>query len=135
MSAKNMDNVSIASDGIDTVFNVENGNGHVVTFGGEQRERKAPFEFKFQDSPVFVVEEPDADTVMDIEDARVTRRVLKLFLGEQYDDVMDYLGAERPEVLLDFTQSISQHFGLFDADQAVNRAERRGRNRRRGRKS
>lgn len=128
MSAKNID----SPDSIDTVFNVENGD--VARFGGEQRERKAPFKFDLRNSPVFVVEEPDAETVMDIEDARTTRRVLKLFLGEQYDDVMDFLGPESPDVLFDLARAISKHFGLFDADQAVNRAERRSRDRRRGSK-
>lgn len=133
MSAKNIDNVSIASDDIDTVFNVENGD--VDTFSGEKREKKKPYLFRIGKSPVFQVEEPDADTVMDIEDARTTRRVLKLFLGEQYEDVMDFLGPENPDVLFDLARAMSKSFGLFDADQAVNRAERRGRDRRRGRKS
>ncbi|HEY9264237.1 MAG TPA: hypothetical protein VIQ11_06515 [Mycobacterium sp.] len=133
MSAKNIDSVSIASDGIDTVFNVENGD--VARFGGERREQKAPFKFQIRDSPVFIVEEPDADTVMDIEEARTTRRVLKLFLGDGYEDVEDFLGPEHPDVLFDIARAMSKHFGLFDADEAVNRAERRSRDRRRGRQS
>ncbi|QDM57077.1 tail assembly chaperone [Rhodococcus phage Whack] len=102
----------------------------VVKFGGG--ESKAPFKFKIGDSPVFFVPEPDSDTVMDIEEARTTRQVLKLFLGEQYEDVADFLGPQHPDNLIDITRAMSRYFGLFDADIAMNRAEKRSRARRGG---
>lgn len=102
----------------------------VVQFGGG--ESKAPFKFKIGDSPVFLVPEPDSDTVMDIEEARTTRQVLKLFLGEQYEDVADFLGPQHPDNLIDITRAMSRYFGLFDADIAMNRAEKRSRARRGG---
>lgn len=120
MSAKDIDNVT----------NFEDRN--VNRFGGEQRTAKEPFKFQIGSSPVFQVNEPDSDTVMDIEEAKTSRSVLKLFLGDQYDDVSDYLGPEHPDTLVDVIRSMSRHFGLFDTDAAVNRADRRDRSRRRG---
>lgn len=120
------------SKDIDNIGNVTNfGEPAVDTFGGEQREKKAPYEFRIGDSPVFRVEQPDSYTVMDIEEAKETRRVLKLFLVEQYDEVEGYLGPEHPDTLIDLARAMSKHFGLFDADLAINRAERRSRDRRR----
>lgn len=123
MSAKDIDNVTSFED------------RNVERFGGGQRERKEPYKFQIGNSPVFQVEQPDSDTVMDIEEAGTSRRVLKLFLGDQYDEVEDYLGPEHPDTLVDVVRAMSRHFGLFDADAALNRAERRSRARRRGRRS
>lgn len=97
---------------------------------GGKREAKAPFVFRISDdegAPVFTVPEPDAGTVMDIEEATTSRRVLKLFLGEQFPALMDAIEAEAPEVLVELARDISRHFGLFDGQS--NRAERRRRER------
>lgn len=118
--SKDLDNVTTLSD------------PNVRTYGEEPRTRKDPFKFRLPGSPEFTVEEPDSDTVMDIEEATTSRRVLKLFLGEQYDDVADYLGPTHPDTLIDLARDLSRHFGLFDAEQAVSRSERRSRDRRRG---
>lgn len=122
MSAKDIDTVTSFDD------------REVVKFGGNRRERKKPFKFQIGDSPVFTVEEPDADTVMDIEEATTLRRALKLFVGDQYDAVEDHLGPEHPDELVDLLRSISRYFGLDDTDSTMNRAERRSRDRRRGRR-
>ncbi|WP_368681045.1 hypothetical protein R1X32_42785 [Rhodococcus opacus] len=114
---------------LDNVTQIDDQN--VRKYGGEQREPKEPFKFQIGESPTFLVQEPDADTVMDIEEARTTRRVLKLFLGDQFDDLADFIGPEHPDTLIDLARDMSKHFGLFDAEQAVNRADRRGRDRRR----
>ncbi|MBH0121562.1 hypothetical protein M1M07_23655 [Rhodococcus sp. HM1] len=120
----------MSTDNLDNLAQLDDQN--VRRYGGEQRERKAPFRFQIGESPVFYVQEPDADTVMDIEEAQTSRRVLKLFLGDQFDDVADFLGPEHPDTLIDLARDLSRHFGLFDAEQAVNRADRRSRQRRLG---
>ena len=117
------------SKDLDNVTQIDDQN--VRNYGGEQREPKEPFKFKVGDSPTFLVQEPDSDTVMDIEEARTTRRVLKLFLGDQFDELSDFIGPEHPDTLIDLARDMSKHFGLFDAEQAVNRADRRSRDRRR----
>lgn len=104
--------------------------GTVKKYGGENRKAKAPFEFELPGSPVFTVHEPDAGTVMDIEEAKTSRAVLKLFLGEQYQDVEDHLEPLHPDNLVELARDLSRHFGLFDTEQAVNRADRRRRGRR-----
>lgn len=104
--------------------------GAVKKYGGETRVAKAPFPFQIGDSPTYSVHEPDAGTVMDIEEAKTSRQVLKLFLGEQYQDVEDHLEPMHPDVLVELARDLSRHFGLFDTEQAVNRADRRRRGRR-----
>lgn len=99
-------------------------------YGGDKRAAAAPFEFQIGDSPTFTVHEPDAGTVMDIEEATTSRQVLKLFLAEQYGQVEEHLEPQHPDVLIDLARDLSRHFGLFDADQAINRSERRRRARR-----
>ncbi|BDB62355.1 hypothetical protein [Rhodococcus sp. RDE2] len=119
----------MSTDNLDTITPIDEQD--VRRYGGEKREPKKPFKFQIGDSPTFFVHEPDADTVMDIEEASTSRRVLKLFLGEQFDDVADFLGSEHPETLIEVVRDMSKHFGLFDAEQAINRVERRSRDRRR----
>ena len=119
----------MSKDNLDNVTQIDEQD--VRRYGGEKREPKKPFKFQIGDSPTFFVHEPDADTVMDIEEASTSRRVLKLFLGEQFDDVADFLGSEHPETLIEVVRDMSKHFGLFDAEQAINRVERRSRDRRR----
>lgn len=119
----------MSKDNLDTITPIDEQD--VRRYGGEKREPKKPFKFQIGDSPTFLVHEPDADTVMDIEEASTSRRVLKLFLGEQFDDVADFLGSEHPETLIEVVRDMSKHFGLFDAEQAINRVERRSRDRRR----
>lgn len=116
----------VSTHDIDTTTDYDDAD--VDQFGGG--ESKKPYKFKIGNSPVFLVPEPDSDTVMDIEEARTTRQVLKLFLGEQYEDVADYLGPVHPNNLIDITRAMSRYFGLFDADIAMNRAEKRSRDRR-----
>ncbi|ROZ51008.1 hypothetical protein EEB13_05540 [Rhodococcus sp. WS3] len=106
---------------------------NVRKYGSEGRTAKEPFPFQIGDSPTFLVEEPDAYTVMDIEEAKHSRQVLKLFLGEQYQDVEDYLGPQHPDVLVELARDLSRHFGLFDVEQAQNRVERRRRGKAAGR--
>ncbi|MGC0364813.1 hypothetical protein ABH922_002797 [Rhodococcus sp. 27YEA15] len=121
------------SNDIDNIATLTDFDDHNVdTFSGERRAKKAPYRFRIGESPVFQVEAPDADAVLDIEEAKTSRRVLKLFLGDQYDDVEDYLGPQDPDTLIDVIRAMSRHFGLFDADAALNRAEKRSRSRRRG---
>ncbi|WKN53769.1 hypothetical protein HJ581_0008155 [Rhodococcus opacus] len=117
------------SKDLDNVTQIDDPN--VRKYGGEQREPKDPFKFQIGESPTFLVQEPDSDTVMDIEEAQTSRRVLKLFLGDQYDEVVDFLGPTHPDTLIDLARDLSRHFGLFDTEQAVNRADRRSRDRRR----
>ncbi|NKR42005.1 hypothetical protein [Prescottella equi] len=117
---------------IDTVTSFEPRNGAAARQYDSTRPKKEPFTFRVADSPEFVVEEPDGYTVMDIEEAKTSRSVLKLFLGDQYEDLEDYIGPLDPDVLVDIARDMSKHFGLFDADSAINRAERRSRDRRRG---
>ncbi|NKR75859.1 hypothetical protein GS492_24945 [Rhodococcus hoagii] len=120
------------SNEIDNVTSFENRN--VRRYGDDHRPKKDPFKFQIGDSPEFTVQEPDAYTVMDIEEAKTSRQALKLFLGDQFDELEDFLGPLHPDVLVDLTRDMSRHFGLFDVDAAMNRAERRSRDRRRGRR-
>ena len=96
----------------------------VKRYGGS-RDSKPPFKFQVGDSPIVTVFEPDAGTVMDIEEAQSTRRVLRLFLGEDYGKVEEHLEGVHPEDLVELARDLSRHFNLFDTQASVNRASRR----------
>ncbi|WP_052070699.1 hypothetical protein [Rhodococcoides fascians] len=101
--------------------------GTVRQYGTESRSAKEPFVFSLPGSPEFSVPEPDAGTVMDIEEAETSRQVLKLFLGESYPELEEHLEPQHPSVLVELTCDVSRHFGLFDIQAAGNRADRRRR--------
>lgn len=107
-------------------------NGRVHQYGADAaRPAKAPFVFRVDESPEITVHEPDAGTVMDIEEAQTSRRTLRLFVGgEQWSLLEEHLERQHPDVLVDLARDISRHFGMFDASSAANRAERRRRARR-----
>lgn len=104
-------------------------SGNIRQYGGESRTVKEPFVFQLGDSPQFTVTEPDAGTVMDIEEAKTSRQVLKLFLGDQYAAAEEHLEPLHPDVLVELARDLSKHFGLFDVEAAGNRADRRRRSR------
>lgn len=97
----------------------------VKRYGSDKRDAKPPFKFQVGESPVVTVYEPDAGTVMDIEEAKSTRQSLRLFLGEDYGAVEEHLEGVHPEDLVELARDISRHFNLFDTQASVNRASRR----------
>jgi hypothetical protein len=107
----------------------------VVQFGGSAstHEEIKPMKFRIGDDPrVFTVYEPDAGTVMSIEEAGTSRRALSLFLGEEWGAAEPLLEPEHPDTLIDMVQGMSRHFKLYEGAPDVNRATRR-RQARRGR--
>lgn len=99
--------------------------GSVKRYGGSKRDAKPPFRFQAGESPVVTVHEPDAGIIMDIEEAQSTRRVLRLFLGEDYSKVEEHLEGLHGDDLVEMARDLSRHFGLFDTQASVNRAQRR----------
>ncbi len=101
----------------------------VKKFGGSasRREPIAPLRFTIGDTDphVFVVEEPDAGTVMDIEEATSSRRVLRLFFGDDWPKAEKLLEAEHPETLVDLARDLSTHFKLNEDAPVMNRNARR----------
>ncbi len=93
---------------------------------GQDRPAAIPdFPVHIGDSPVVNVHEPDAGTVMDIEEATTTRAVLQLFFGDDYADIEEHLNSLHPTVLVDLAGDLSRHFKLNATQTRVNRAERR----------
>lgn len=97
----------------------------VNTYGTEDSPALPDFPLQVKDSPVVMVHEPDAGTVMDIEEAQTTRSVLRLFLGSDFDKIEDHLNALKPDVLVDIAGDLSRHFKLSATQAKVNRADRR----------
>ena len=95
---------------------------------GQDATRPAPipdFPIQVGKSEVIHVHEPDAGTVMDIEEATTTRAMLQLFFGDDWDKVSDDLNALHPTELVDIAGDLSRHFKLNATQTRVNRAERR----------
>lgn len=101
----------------------------VVKFGGaaNRRDEIEPLQFTIgdEDSYVFTVYEPDGGTVMDIEEARTTRRTLQLFFGDDWGRAEPLLEAEQPDTMVDLATALSRHFKLYQGAPEGNRATRR----------
>ena len=97
----------------------------VNTYGTDDRAAIEDFPLKIKNSPTIMVHEPDAGTVMDIEEAGSTRAVLRLFLGTDFDKIEEHLNAVQPDVLVDIAGDLSRHFKLSATQAKVNRADRR----------
>lgn len=115
----------IVSNEPTSLDDVRRRGGVVKEYGTEKREAKKPFAFRVGESPVVTVYEPDAGIIMDIEEAQSTRKVLRLFLGDDYASVEEYLEGLHGDELVEMARDLSRHFGLFDTQSAVNRAQRR----------
>lgn len=106
----------------------------IETYGGSTNRRAeiAPKHFRIGDDPhVFTVYEPDAGTVMDIEEGGSSRRILALFLGDEWGKAEALLEGEQPDALVDMAQGLSRHFKLYSGAPEGNRAARRRESRRR----
>lgn len=102
----------------------------VRKYGGDSSDARPPFEFQVGNSPVVKVFEPDAGIIMDIEESQSTRAILRLFLGDDYTDIEEHLEGLRGDDLVELARDLSRHFGLYDTQASVNRAQRRRANRR-----
>lgn len=100
----------------------------IETYGGSANARPEikPKHFRIGDDPyVFTVYEPDAGTVMDIEEGGSSRRILALFLGDEWGKAEGLLEGEQPDALVDMAQGLSRHFKLYSGAPEGNRAARR----------
>lgn len=109
-------------DNEDNVTQLPNG---VRRYGQDRPAALPDFPIQIGDSPVVQVHEPDAGTVMDIEEATSTRAVLQLFFGDDWAKIEDQLNSLHPTVLVDIAGDLSRHFKLNATQTRVNRAERR----------
>ncbi len=108
-------------------FGVVNGEG-VKQYGGsaDTHDHIEPLKFTLGDDPhVFTVEEPDAGVVMDIEEATSSRRVLRLFFGDDWDKAEKLLSSQHPQILIDLARDLSSHFKLNEDAPVMNRNQRR----------
>lgn len=103
----------------------------VNRYGTNESAAIADFPLQIKDSPVIQVSEPDAGTVMDLEEATSTRAALQLFLGDDFGRIEDHLNGVKPDTLVDIVSDLSRHFKLNANATRVNRAERRRQSRKR----
>lgn len=59
-----------------------------------------------------VIEAPDGETVLALEESRSSRDRLKLFLGAEYDRAWEHLGKAPGGVLAAIVADIARHFGM-----------------------
>lgn len=110
---------------MDTEDNVTQLPNGVRRYGQDRPAALPDFPIQVGDSAVVMVHEPDAGTVMDIEEATTTRAVLQLFFGDDWDKIEEQLNSLHPTVLVDIAGDLSRHFKLNATQTRVNRAERR----------
>jgi hypothetical protein len=82
--------------------------------------KREPFTLPLDDNRVIVIKPPTGATLMDLDTAYTTRAVLKLIVGDQYDELIEAIGEEDGAVLMAIGKDMQKHFGLggFNASPA-----------------
>ncbi|MGX4711645.1 hypothetical protein [Rhodococcus ruber] len=110
------------------------GAGNVKRFGGGASVSKEPYRFVLDDSPEFVIHEPDTGTMLELQSEKTTlRQGLRLLLLDQYDQAEPYIESLSWDEFVEWQRDVFEYFGLdarrFEERQAANRFERRRRRR------
>jgi hypothetical protein len=73
-----------------------------------------PFELEIEEGRVISIPAPDGDTVLDLAEIPIhePRRLLRLLLGDQYDEVLGIVGKDPSGVLPALTADILKHFKI-----------------------
>lgn len=87
------------------------------------------FVFEVDDSTSITIPVPDGDAFLDLGEiaANDARGMLEVLCGDQYEDVMNVLGAEPATVMFAVIQDMMRTFGIMDVGNAPggSRASRR----------
>lgn len=98
----------------------------------ESRKAYPPFRVRLG-GQTWTMQQPDAELVMELEEAGTTRAFFQLAFDEQWPDMQPLIGKMGPPVLLTLVRQIGVHFDLDQKamleQSAPNRAERRRRRR------
>lgn len=78
--------------------------------------RPTAFELKVSDEQRIVIEPPDSDTMLMLDEARTARRQLELLCGEQWNEVFELIRNRHAGVLNKLVMDLLKHFNV---DQAV----------------
>lgn len=86
-----------------------------------------PFPLEVSDEETLLIPAPDGDTMLEIEEARSSRRTLELLCGEHADRVLELVGPAPAAVMSDLVQDMLKHFGITpeQAPPGGSRASRR----------
>lgn len=74
----------------------------------------SPFELEVEEGRVISIPAPDGDTVLDLAEIPIQepRRMLRLLLGDQYEEVIGIVGKDPSGVLPALTADMLQHFKI-----------------------
>lgn len=84
-----------------------------------------PFVLELDDEQQISIVAPDADTVLDIEESRSSRRTLELLTGEHFEQIYGLVRHEPAGVLNGLVTDMVDHFGLGVAPPGGSRASSR----------
>ena len=73
---------------------------------------KKPFEFIIDAEKSMFFEQPDADTMLIIDQAANSEEAMRLLTGDQFDALMEVIGKEPGGVLKLLSEDMQEHFGL-----------------------
>lgn len=73
-----------------------------------------PFDLEIEEGRVISVPAPDGDTVLDLAEVPIQepRRMLKLLLGDQYEELIGIMGKDPSGVLPALTADMLKHFKI-----------------------
>lgn len=103
-------------------------NGKTYKLSKYRAEAKTePFPLEVDENETLLIPVPDSDTVLDIEEAGSSRRMLELMCGEHSDRVFELIGPEPGSVITDLARDMARHFGISpeQAPPGGSRASRR----------
>jgi hypothetical protein len=73
---------------------------------------KKPFELIVDDKKSIIIEQPDGETMMVVDQAANSEEAMRLLVGDKYDEIMKVFGSEPGGALRLLTEDIKEHFDL-----------------------
>lgn len=71
-----------------------------------------PFRLEISPDETIVIEAPDGNAVLQLEEVGSSRERLRLLCGEQFDRVVELIGNKPPAVLKRLSQDMARHFAV-----------------------
>lgn len=88
------------------------GNGHYSLDRYRSEAKGEPFVLDVDVDTAISIPRPTGDVLMDIEEARTSREVIRLLAGDQADELLRILGPEDYTVMQQVSEDMQRHFGL-----------------------
>jgi hypothetical protein len=83
--------------------------------------RKEPFVLDVDDDHSITIEAPTTDVALRIAELTSPRPIVRLLLGDAYDEVMALIGGDQSGVLAKLLDDLRDHFGIGEGEAGASR--------------